>query len=176
MLELLEQMEPHTYRNNHSFKNIRSSKIKISTHSHRKTFRSNIKRGGNKYVLKFVWTCKPDKIKRDQIIQDYNDGGWTTIDISSLNKVLKATWVKRKLKRDSKLSQIYKTELKQYGQTLPFKCNANPVDSNTLKFKSNFLNQILNSYYVLSYPKQHFKRNNMVEFNNTMKWENISLQ
>jgi len=74
------------------------------------------------------------------------------------------------------LSQIYKTELKQYGQTLPFKCNANPVDSNTLKFKSNFLNQILNSYYVLSYPKQHFKRNNMVEFNNTMKWENISLQ
>ena len=26
-------------------------------------------------MFKFLWNCKPDKIKRDQIIQDYNDGG-----------------------------------------------------------------------------------------------------
>ena len=65
------------------------------------------------------------------------------IDSLCLNKALKASWVKRILKQDSKLSQIYKTELKQYGETLPFKCNVNPVDSNTLEFKSTFLNQIL---------------------------------
>ena len=98
-------------------------------------------------MFKSLWNCKPDKIKRDQIIQDYNDGGLEMIDILCFNKALKASWVKRILRRDSKLSQIYKTELKQYGETLPFKCNVNPVDSNTLKFKSNFLNQILNSWF-----------------------------
>ena len=32
-------------------------------------------------MFKFLWNCKPDKIKRDQIIQDYNDGGLKMIDI-----------------------------------------------------------------------------------------------
>ena len=74
-------------------------------------------------MFQVFWNCKPDEIKRDQISHDYNDGGLTMIDISSLNKALKASWVKRILKRDSKLSLIYKTELKQFGETIPFKCN-----------------------------------------------------
>ena len=99
-------------------------------------------------MFKFLWNCKPDKIKRDLIIQDYNDGGLKIIDNSRLYKALKASWVRRILKWDSKLSQMYRTELKQYGETLPFKCNVNPVDSNTLNFKSNCLNQILNSWFL----------------------------
>jgi len=36
MLEILEQMKPHTYRISYSIKNIRTSKINISSHRHRK--------------------------------------------------------------------------------------------------------------------------------------------
>ena len=74
MLELLEQIEPHTYRKNYSIKNIRSSKINISTHSHRSPSEAILKEVETS-MFKFLWNCKPDKIQRDQIIQDYNDGG-----------------------------------------------------------------------------------------------------
>ena len=89
-------------------------------------------------MFKFLWNCKPDKIKRDLIIQDYNDGGLKIIDNSSLNKALKASWVRRILKRDSKLSQIYKTELKQYGEF-----------TNTIRWKNIILQYILLSCVVV---------------------------
>jgi len=78
-------------------------------------------------MFKFLWNCKPDKIKRDLIIQDYNDGGLNIIDNSRLYKALKASWVRRILKRDSKLSQIYKTGLKQYGEF-----------TNTIRWKKHY--------------------------------------
>ena len=89
-------------------------------------------------MFKFLWNCKPDKIKRDLIIQDYNYGGLNIIDNSSLNKALKASWVRRILKRDSKFSQIYKTELKQYGDF-----------TNTIRWKNIILQYILLSCVVV---------------------------
>ena len=52
---------------------------------------------------------------------------------------------------ETKLSYIYKNELKQYGEILPFERNVNPMDSNTLKLKYNFLNQILNRWFGFTY-------------------------
>lgn len=43
----------------------------------------------------FLWNGKGDKIKRDIIINDYPNGGLKMIDIQSLGKSLKATWIKK---------------------------------------------------------------------------------
>jgi len=52
MLEIVEQMEPHTYRKNTVLKTFAVQKI-LYPLSQRVPFRSNIKRVGNKYVQVF---------------------------------------------------------------------------------------------------------------------------
>ena len=45
--------------------------------------------------FKFLWNDKGDKIKRKIMINDYSEGGLKMIDITSFNKSLKATWIKK---------------------------------------------------------------------------------
>ena len=47
--------------------------------------------------FKFLWNDKGDKIKRKIMINDYSEGGLKMIDITSFNKSLKATWIKKYL-------------------------------------------------------------------------------
>lgn len=46
-------------------------------------------------MFSFLWNDKPDKIKRIQITQDYENGGLKMVDISKFSNCLKASWVKR---------------------------------------------------------------------------------
>jgi hypothetical protein len=48
-----------------------------------------------KKCFKFIWNGKPDKIKRNWIINSYERGGLQMIDIKSYFIALKATWVSR---------------------------------------------------------------------------------
>ena len=48
-----------------------------------------------KSMYNFLWDGKPDKIKRETIIQDYEHGGLKMIDIETFIWSLKAGWVKR---------------------------------------------------------------------------------
>jgi hypothetical protein len=48
-----------------------------------------------KKCFKFIWNGKPDKIKRNLIINSYERGGLQMIDIKSYFIALKATWVSR---------------------------------------------------------------------------------
>lgn len=41
----------------------------------------------------FLWESKGDKLKRTQMINDYDKGGLKMIDIQSLNKLLNKKWV-----------------------------------------------------------------------------------
>ena len=54
----------------------------------------------NKLFFKFLWNDKGDKIKRKVMINDYSEGGLKMIDITSFNKSLKATWIKKFLDID----------------------------------------------------------------------------
>lgn len=41
----------------------------------------------------FLWESKGDKLKRTQMINDYDKGGLKMIDIQSFNKLLNKKWV-----------------------------------------------------------------------------------
>ena len=51
----------------------------------------------NDLLFSFLWDNKPDKIKRANICQDYDQGGMKMIDIYNFEKGLKINWLKRKL-------------------------------------------------------------------------------
>ena len=48
-----------------------------------------------KAILKFVWSGKPDKIKRFQIILDYEFGGAKSPHIQTPFDALKVGWLRR---------------------------------------------------------------------------------
>jgi hypothetical protein len=72
----------------------------------------------------FIWNNKPDKIKRQTIIADYEKGGLKMLDVSSFFKAQKAMWVKRFL---SKERASWKAAPTLYLETFlgenTFKCN-----------------------------------------------------
>ena len=45
----------------------------------------------------FLWDGKGDKIKRDIMISDYNNGGLRMVDIKLFNKALKFSWITKYL-------------------------------------------------------------------------------
>ena len=49
----------------------------------------------NDLLYTFLWNGKDDKIKRRIMINDLGAGGLKMIDISSFNKSLKITWIKK---------------------------------------------------------------------------------
>ena len=49
----------------------------------------------NDCFFKFLWSRKPDKIKRSTTCLDYMSGGRKMIDIFSFEKALKVNWIKR---------------------------------------------------------------------------------
>ena len=51
----------------------------------------------NTLLYKFIWNDKPDKIKRNLLIQNYNNGGLKMIDLVKFIRALKITWIRRLL-------------------------------------------------------------------------------
>ena len=50
----------------------------------------------NNIFFNFLWDGKGDKIKRDIMISDYENGGLKMIDIKLFNSALKSGWIKTK--------------------------------------------------------------------------------
>jgi hypothetical protein len=80
----------------------------------------------NDLAYNFVWSNKPNKIKRLTLIADYEDGGLKMLDIPSFLKAQKAMWVKRLLSPDNAswkaLPKLFMAGL--LGNDT-FKCNIN---------------------------------------------------
>ena len=49
----------------------------------------------NTISFKFLWDGKGDKIKRDIMISEYEDGGLKMIDVRLFTQALKLSWVKK---------------------------------------------------------------------------------
>ena len=56
----------------------------------------------NKLLFKFLWDNKGDKIKRTEMIADYQDGGEKMLDIIEFNKALKISWILKYISSDCK--------------------------------------------------------------------------
>ena len=51
----------------------------------------------HKILFNFLWDGKGDKIKRDIMVSDYENGGVRMIDIKLFDKALKLSWIKKYL-------------------------------------------------------------------------------
>ena len=78
-----------------------------------------------KIMFNFIWDGKPDKIKRDILIQDYEQGGLKMIDIENFILSFKVSWVQRLLQPEcnSLLKSIYEGDLKPFVGALLVECN-----------------------------------------------------
>ena len=56
----------------------------------------------NELLYTFLWNGKGDKIKWKIMINDFGVGGLKMINISSFNKSLKTTWIKKYLDNNNK--------------------------------------------------------------------------
>jgi hypothetical protein len=72
----------------------------------------------------FIWNNKPDKIKRQTLIAEYEKGGLKMLDICSFLKAQKAMWVKRYMTPDKARWKAAPTfYLNEFLGTDTFKCN-----------------------------------------------------
>ena len=76
----------------------------------------------------FIWHDKPDKVKRNTVIADYEHGGLKMLDIECFLEAQKVIWVKRLLKSEEGSWNVYPKYLldKMLGKN-SFQCN---TDSN----------------------------------------------
>ena len=56
----------------------------------------------NNLLFKFLWDNEGDKIKRTEMIADYQDGGQKMLDIIEFNKALKISWMLKYISNDCK--------------------------------------------------------------------------
>jgi hypothetical protein len=75
-------------------------------------------------AYKFIWSNKPEKIRRQTLIAEYEKGGLKMIDIGSFFKAQKVMWVKRLQTTDTaswKAAPLF--YLKEFLGVNTFKCN-----------------------------------------------------
>ena len=74
----------------------------------------------NDIFYSFLWNNKGDKIKRTVLINKYENGGLKMVDLSSLNKSLKTTWIQKYLDTSNheKWKEFVELELGKYGGSL----------------------------------------------------------
>ena len=84
----------------------------------------------NTLFFKFLWDGKGDKIKRDIMISDYEDGGLKMIDIRLFTQALKLSWVKKYLDKgnEAKWKLFFNVQLKDLGGDIIFKGNLHEKD------------------------------------------------
>ena len=54
----------------------------------------------NDIIFKFLWGKKGDKMKRTEMIADFQDGGLKMLDIMEFNKALKISWILKYISDD----------------------------------------------------------------------------
>ena len=100
----------------------------------------------NEAFYHFLWDGKPDKIKRNIIINEYSDGGLKMIDLFAFNKSLKTIWIKKYLDKTNmgKWKLFFDLELGRYGGEAVFLGNLDKKDTkNYFQTSDIFITEIL---------------------------------
>ena len=128
--------------------------------------------------FKFLWNDKGDKIKRKVMISDSSEGGLKMIDITTLNKSHKATWIKKYLNTEncSKWKVFFDLELATYGGNAVFKGNLNKKDIGNLNIEDPFVKEVIEIWSETFFEKgivskDHFLalplwQNSLIRINN----------
>ena len=125
----------------------------------------------NQIVYNFLWNGK-DKVKRNVLIQNQENGGMKMIDISSMINAQYAQWVKRYFINNHHTWKLTCDHiLKDYGGGIIFKCN---FDIKNIKpcSVSPFYLQVINAWHKI----YNSKINNSVSFEKQMIWNNQNIK
>jgi hypothetical protein len=134
----------------------------------------------NSLAYNFVWSNKPNKIKRLTLIADYEQGGLKMLDINSFIKAQKAMWVKRLLSPDNAswkaLPNLFMAGL--LGNDT-FKCNIN-CDERPINFPE-FYWQVMKYWFeakeIIQIPDTAFNiRRESLWLNKNIKVHNKELR
>ena len=76
-------------------------------------------------LFNFLWDGKGDKIKRDLMISDYENGGLRMIDVKRFNKALKLSWINKYLDTENhgKWKLLFELQLRPFGGEAIFRGN-----------------------------------------------------
>ena len=123
----------------------------------------------NSILYDFLWDSKGDKIKRTEIINDYDKGGLKMIDIQSFNASLKTKWVQSYLNTENKgkWKALFGYDLERYVGKLLFLCNLKQKDAIIAENKGPFfLKEIVEYWSDLNYSERN------PDFESTCIWHN----
>jgi exonuclease III len=99
----------------------------------------------NQLAFTFIWQNKPDKVKRNTIISDYENGGLRMIDVECFINAQKVMWVKRILKEDTGSWKTYPNMiLQKVAGKKSFQCNTNKIEKENIW--SPFYKQVYKSW------------------------------
>ena len=108
-----------------------------------------------KTLFQYLWSNKPDKIKRNLLYNKKDNGGIDMPSIEAQNQSLKISWVHKLIKQPN--SSWAKLAIKQIppGGTIVFTGNitSNYLTTLTLMVKSRFWNDVLLAWCKLSYEE-----------------------
>lgn len=107
----------------------------------------------NDILFKFLWDYKGDKIKRTEMIADYQDGGQKMLDIMEFNKALKITWILKYILNDckSKWKYFFDFHLSKVGGKLVFLGNLTQKDARNLHIKDSFIQELIELWANFNY-------------------------
>lgn len=122
----------------------------------------------NTLLYDFLWNGKGDKIKRTEIINDYDKGVLKMIGIQSFNKSLKMKWVQGYLNdvNHGKWKLFLDFHLQTYGGKVVFLSNLKPQDVPQLNVR-DFLREIREHWTTLNYRKKSLDFNPMGIWHNS---------
>ena len=122
----------------------------------------------NSLLYEFLWDAKNDKIKRSEMINDYDKGGLKMIDIESFNKSLKLKWIQGYLNDDNhaKWKLFFDYYLEKFGGKLVFLSNLSTQDAASLDLTDPFLKEVLEHWTNLNYREEN------LDFMNSYIWQN----
>ena len=123
----------------------------------------------NNIFFNFLWDGKGDKIKRNSMIGDYNNGGLRMIDIKLFNKALKSSWMTKYLDSENhgKWKLLFDPELQSFGGEEVFRGNLSKEDlSKHFKILDTFISEILSistdiNYEANIYSTEQLKAQNL---------------
>ena len=107
----------------------------------------------NNLLFRFLWDNKGDKIKRTEMIADYQDGGQKMLDIIEFNKALKISWILKYISSDckSKWKCFFDFHLSKVGGKLIFLGNLAPKDARKLNIKDDFIQELIELWADFNY-------------------------
>ena len=134
----------------------------------------NIIKELNRLIYKFLWNGK-DKVTRVSVINNYEGGGLNMVDIESMIKSLRLSWLKRIFGENSGAWKNYLNYLlKETGGLALFSCNYNTKDLNInsrfylelLEWWSQFRedNAVDNRWQYIIWNNQEIRINNKPVF------------